>query len=609
MQEPALHGLHGMTYTLSGSTFMQQTRRRVSLSVILLLLVLVLFLPACTRKVQVDIPEKVQGKLAVLLVFDQLRGDYLTRWNDLFEKDGFRRLLDEGAWFQNCHYPYADTKTGPGHASLATGCSPDTHGIIANEWFDREAPSSGTLDRAGESGAMVYCAALPKYKIVTVPTRQPSKVSTREGAGSPERLLAPTLADTLRASAGQKARIVSLSLKDRSAVLPGGKSPDACYWFDSDRGQFVTSSYYSFSFHPWVEEMNRSRWADRWFGKDWERLSATLDYERFSGPDNGAGEGTGYKQGKTFPHPLDGGLKKPAKEYYDAIANSPCGNDLLLELTKKAIDAERLGQRGVADLLCVSFSSNDLVGHTWGPDSQEVLDITLRTDLLVRDLLRFLDDRVGKGNYTVVMSADHGVVPLPEVARQQGHDAIRIDAKGLLKKAEEFLRDKYAAALADPPPALEAESKDVYYFNPVWLRAVGKTAEDVAPALADWLKTQPGIQTAYTHKQLSGVLPTEDAIGRKVQRSFHPARSGDVLPVLAPYCLFATATTKTGTTHGTPHPYDTHVPLVVFGPEVKVGARKELVTPQAAAGILARALGIDPPEKAEVKLPEGLFER
>jgi hypothetical protein len=585
---------------------MLSSRWRAPGSVLLLLLPLVLLIPARARLAE---PPREPGacKLAVLLVFDQLRGDYLSRWSDLYGPDGFRRLTGEGAWFQNCHYPYADTKTGPGHASLATGCSPSMHGIIANDWYDREAPST-TVGKTGESGALVNCVAMPRYKLVTKPPKEPTKASTKTGAGAPERLLAPTLADALRAAA-PKSRIVSLSLKDRSAVLPGGRSPDACYWFDSDRGQFVTSSYYGFAFHPWVEEMNRTRPGDRWFGKSWERLLPTLDYERWSGPDDAAGEGTGYKQGRTFPHPMDGGLKAPGKEYYDAVATSPFGSDLLLELTKKAIDAERLGQHDTPDLLCVSFSSNDLIGHNWGPDSQEVLDVTLRTDRLIAELLRFLDDRVGKGRYTVVLSADHGVAPLPEAARARGEKAVRIDPKELFKKADDFLNEKFAGNMASPPAPLESETKEDFYFNPIWLRAIGKTVDDVAPVLADWLNTQPGFQTAYTSRQLQGELPPEDRIGRMVQRSFYAARSGDVLPVLAPYCMFTGYTTKTGTTHGTPHPYDTHVPLLVFGPGVKTGARQERVTPQAAAAILARALGVQPPAKAEAKLPEGLFGR
>jgi predicted AlkP superfamily pyrophosphatase or phosphodiesterase len=585
---------------------MLRTRWRTLGSILLVLLTVVVIVVVAKRLPGPAAPEKGQGHLAVLLVFDQMRGDYLSRWNDLFEKDGFRRLLDEGAWFQDCHYPYAETKTGPGHASLSTGCSPCTHGIIANEWFDREARSTKAIDKAAENGALAYCASLPQYKLVTLPPKEAKKASSKEGAGCPERLLVPTLADTLRV-ADTKGRIVSLSLKDRSAVLPGGKSPDACYWFDSDRGQFVTSSYYSFPFHPWVEELNRSHFADRWFGQEWERLLPALDYERYSGPDDGPGEGTGYKQGKTFPHPLDGGLKEPGKDYYDAIGASPYGNDLLWELTQKAIVAERLGQRDAADLLCVSFSSNDLAGHIWGPDSQEVLDITLRSDRLVRDLLRFLDERVGKGRYTIVLSADHGIVPLPEVSRQRGKDAMRIDPKELLKKAEAFLKEKYGGDTS-APEALQSEAREAFYFNPIWLRSVGKSADEVGEALAGWVKTQPGIQTAYTQKQLLGTVPEDDRIGRLVQRSFHSARSGDVIPIPAPYCFFAGSTYKTGTTHGAPYEYDTHVPLVVFGPGVKAGVRKDRVTPQAAAVVLARALSIDPPAKAEVTVPEGLFE-
>ncbi len=567
-----------------------------------------MILPFTVRLAEPAEPGKGPVKLAVLLVFDQLRSDYLIRWHDLFEKDGFRRLLDEGAWFQDCYYPFSDCKTGPGHASLATGCSPCVHGIVSNDWFDREAQPSKTVGTGSKKGAMVYCATLPAYKVMTVPPREPSKRSSRGVQGLlngcwPRPWPMPCGRRRVR-----RLRIVSLSLKDRSAVLPGGKAPDACYWFDSDRGQFVTSSYYPFKFHSWVAEMNRSRWADRWFGTTWDRLLPALDYELHSGPDDVPGEGTGIKQGRTFPHPLDGGLKKPGKEYYDALANSPAGNELLLDLTRKAIVGERLGRGDRADLLCVSFSSNDLIGHTWGPDSQEVQDVTLRTDRLLRDLLHFLDDRVGKGRYLVVLSADHGVAPLPEVARQKGHAyARRINPESLLKKADEYLIEKFGGSRASGEAPLQPEPKEDFYFNPIWLRSVGKTEEEAAPVLADWLKSQPGIQTAYTRAQLLASIPEEDAIGRQVQRSFHPRRSGDVMPVLAPYCFMSTFTT--GTTHGAPHSYDTHVPLVVFGPNVKVQVRRDRVTPQSAAAILAHGLGVNPPAKAEAGVPEGLFER
>ena len=355
-------------------------------------------------------------RLAVLVVFDQMRGDYLQRWDELYGDDGFHRLERDGVWFQNCNYPYAGTVTGAGHASLATGTSGYKHGIIFNDWYDRK------------EGADVNCATHVRYqRVPAAPIKEPAvkgaKVEKPRPGGTPERMLAPTLADALKAATGGKAKVVSLSMKDRSAALPGGQRPDACYWFDSTDGNFVTSTYYRDAIHPWVADYNSTKPADAWFGKEWTRLRPNLDYEKYSGPDDVVGEDVGYGEGRTFPHPLDGGLKMPGQKYYNAVYTSPFGNDILLGLVKRAIDAEKLGKHDVPDLLCVSFSSNDSIGHNWGPDSQEVLDVTLRSDLIVKELLQVLDAKVGKGNYMLALSADHGVCPLPEVAAKQGKDA------------------------------------------------------------------------------------------------------------------------------------------------------------------------------------------
>jgi hypothetical protein len=531
-------------------------------------------------------------KLAVLLVFDQLRGDYLQRWAEHFTEGGFHRLETEGAWFQNCHYPYANTFTGPGHASLSTGCSPDKHGIIDNEWYEVE------------TSAFVYCAAAPRYALVPpLPKELDRDPKKKEQGGTPERLLAPTLADALKAATGGKAKVVALSFKDRSSVLPGGKRPDACYWFDVSSGNVVTSAYYRDAVHPWVAEFNKGRPADRWFGKDWTRFRDGLDYEKLSGPDDVLGEGKGFGQGRTFPHPMDGGKKKIGKDYYEALYNSPFGNDVLLALAKKAIDAEKLGTHDVPDLLTLSFSSNDPIGHCWGPDSQEVLDVTLRTDRIVKELLDYLDTKVGKGKYVVVMSADHGVCPLPEVAKAQGKDAGRAKPEDVMKAANTFLRDKYGEKDETAAP-VEALAEGMFYLNRAWLKANQLDQGKVEGALAAWLKKQPFVQTAYTRAQL-GEAAADDEIGRLVRKSYYAGRSGDVLVVVKPYHLL----TKylTGTTHGSPHPYDTHVPLVALGPGIKAGARKDAVTPQAAVAILSRALGIKPPAAAEAPVPEKLF--
>jgi len=536
--------------------------------------------------------QQVRPRLAVLVVFDQMRADYLTRWQSLFGDGGIRRLQTEGAWFQNCNYPYADTVTATGHASMLTGCSPDRHGIIGNEWYDREA------------GAEVSCVASDRYRRVPpAGANATGKKSAKEGA-SPERLLAPTVGDVLKEATGGRARVVSLSFKDRSAVLPAGRHPDACYWFSGSTAEAITSTYYRDRIHSWVADFNRAHQVDQWFHKEWTRLRPELDYAHFSGPDDVAGEGNGSGQGRTFPHPFGAADKsKPTSSYYGALYNSPFANEVLLNLVERAIDAEHLGTQDTPDLLCVSFSSNDAIGHCYGPDSQEVLDVTLRSDLIVRDLLNYLDAKVGKGCYVLALTADHGVCPLPEVVRAQGKDAGRIIPSAWPKQANAFLKETFARK-EDKSNWIEAFSPPWIYLNKQVLRKQGLKEEEVERALANWLVKQPGIQSAYTRTQLLGELPKDDSVGRAVQRSFYPARSGEVAGVMKPY--FFMWGTMTGTTHGSPHPYDTHVPLLVYGPGIEGGARDEAVTPQAIAAIFAHSLGIPKPAMAEAPLPATL---
>lgn len=549
--------------------------------------------------------EPLRPRLAVLIVFDQMRGDYLERWFDLFGPDGFRRLLDNGAWFRNCHYPYAMTATGPGHASLLTGCSPRTHGIVGNNWYDRSA------------GVTVYCASNERYErippapvapLAAEPKSEAEKKDESEekkvpGFGAPVRLLAPTLGDALR-EVSPKSKIIGLSLKDRSAIMPVGRKPDACYWFD--KGQVVTSTYYSDRLRPWVGQFNEQRSFDRWFGTKWEKLRPDLDYAKFSGPDDGSGEGVGNKQDKTFPHPF-GTQEKVGSEYYAALGASPFGNQVLFDLACRAIVAEKLGQDDIPDLLTISFSSNDLVGHAWGPDSQEVLDITLRSDLLIRDLLNYLDRHVGKGRYVIAMSADHGICPLPEQTQAGGKTALRQTPLGLLTAAEAYLRTEYSLPAHDTSRFIEAANESGIYLNQRLLAANKLKTLAVAQNLAKWLSRNPMIHRAFVREELVDQPLAEDPLVRRVQYTLHPQRSGDVYFVVKPYHLITS--NKTGTTHGSPHSYDTHVPLVVFGTAVNPGKREEPTTPQACAAILAKALGITAPAKAEAPLPLRLYSR
>ena len=528
-----------------------------------------------------------------MIVFDQLRGDYVERFRPLFGKAGFQRLTDDGAWFTNCHYPYAVTKTAAGHASLATGTSPDRHGIVGNDWYDRERDE------------IVNCVGSDRYE--QVPPR-PAKVKkdgdkeTRKPLDgvTPETLKAATLADALKKATDGKARVVSLSFKDRSAVLPGGIKADACYWFDTATGNFVTSTYYRDRPHPWVAAFNEAKSADAWMGKEWTPLDPKLDFKKLckkspvERDDDADGDEPFRRSFPTITKSL----------YYKALYLSPFGNELLLNLTKEAIAGERLGTRDVPDLLCVSFSCNDAIGHMWGPDSPEVLDVTLRSDLIMKELLAYLDEKVGKGKYVLALSADHGICPLPEISKADGLKAARIPTTLLTTDADDFLRETFGKE-GEKGRWVSGKDEPWVYLNQSLIKSRGLKSAEVEQALAKWYEQQPGIQKAYTRTQLLKGIPADDKIGTMVARSFYADRAGDVMIVLKPYYLLSVPLAG-GTTHGTPHDYDTHVPLLVYGPGIRVGAYKERITPQAAAAILARAVGIDPPAQCDTPIPESL---
>jgi hypothetical protein len=530
--------------------------------------------------------EPVRPKLAVIVVFDQMRGDFPLKWQKLFGEGGLRRFQEQGAWFQNCHYPYAFTWTAAGHASLVTGCSPDKHGVIGNEWYDRG------------RGAEVSAVREDRYEQV------PATGGKDKGGASPSMRLVPTLGDVILQITDGNGRVVSLSIKDRSAIMLAAMRAQAVYWFDTKIGGFVTSTYYRDRLHPWVAEFNRERTVDRWFGKSWTRLLPDLDYAKFSGPDDGPGEGTMYGLGRTFPRVLGSGQDKPGRNYYEAVTFSPMGNELLLELAKRAIDGERLGQRDSTDLLCLSFSSNDLIGHVWGPDSQEVLDVTLRSDQIVKGLLDHLDAQVGKGKYVVAFSADHGVCPNPEVSAAKGIRASRLPENLLGSKANEYL-DQALGNGGPKAPWIERVVDTWVYLNQGVVKERGLDSAKVERALADWLMKQDGIEKAFTRAEMSAPATARDPLREQVRKSYYASRSGDVAVILKPYHLLG-AKYPNGTTHGSPHSYDTHVPLMFYGPGIRPGVYEERVTPQALAVVLARALGVRAPDSAEAAVPSSL---
>ncbi len=552
------------------------------------------------------VPNKPVGKLVVLVVFDQMRGDYISKWAEHFGPSGFERIKKEGVWYSDVQIPYACTSTGPGHASLSTGVPPSITGIIENEWWDRKAAKR------------VYCCQ-PTRPFDLVPPLPSDAGKTGRGADtgfSPERLLAETVGDKLKATTEGKGRVISLSLKDRTAVLMGGKKPDAAYCFDTRDGIFHTGAYYRDQIHPWVGDFNSTKPADKWFDAKWERVRNDLDYAKVTGnPDDAAGEGSGFNgQGQVFPHPFKGRLTAPAKGYYEAIECSPAGNEMLLGLTKKAIVAEKLGQGETTDLLCVSFSSNDLIGHIYGPDSWEMLDITLRSDKLVAELLTALDLIVGKDRYTLVLSADHGVCPLPE--QKKFPDAKRIPVTEVYKPLSDGLNLVFNANVPDgpgvaPEPTQWFETNDPKDLDRVWpwiylndsaIKARGLTSDTVATAVRDWLIKQPYIAMAFTRKQLETETFTPDSFGAKAKLAYQPERCGEVIAI--PKAGVLITGYDNGTNHGSPQPYDSHIPVLAIGAGVPaLGKQSERKSSLIVAPMVSRGLGIAPPAQAGEKPP------
>jgi arylsulfatase A-like enzyme len=544
-------------------------------------------------------PTSHQAKLVVLVVFDQMRGDYMSRWAELYGPDGFERIKKQGIWFSECHVPYACTSTGPGHASLSTGVSPSVHGIVENEWYDRE------------HAALIYCCQpnRPYELLPPLPADVEKKKPTRGSdiGFSPERLLAQTVGDSLKEATKGKGRVFSLSIKDRTAVLMGGQKPDGVYCFDTRDGKFHTGAFYGRdAAHPWVTEFNNAKVPDSWFNTVWTRLLPDeAKYLKFAGVDDAPGEALGFNgQGRTFPHSLRGKLTAPAKKYYEALEGSPFGNEMLFRLAKSAITAERLGKGEVPDLLCVSFSSNDLLGHRWGPDSQEVLDVTLRSDKLVGELLTFLDTEVGKDQYTLVITADHGVCPIPELqsTRDKYPSAKRVMTKDLAADLESALAAAYGGEKTRWLEAFDADTWPWVYLNYKTIETRKLKVEDVAAFVRDWFAGRGFLETAFTRHELDDKNAPDRPFRTAVLLAYRPDRCGDVIAI--PKAGVLVTPYEGGTAHGSPQPYDAYIPFLVYGAGVPaLGQIKEKVSSLSIAPTLARALGVPAPNPKSAILP------
>ncbi len=505
-------------------------------------------------------------RLVVGIVIDQFRYDYLTRFHDQFGEGGFKRLLNGGAVFTNANYIHTPTYTACGHATFMSGATPAMNGIIGNEWFDRE------------SGRRVTSVSDGKVKLLGGP----------EGASgmSPSKMIGSTIGDELKLVSGGQAKVIGVSFKDRSAILPAGKRPNGAYWFNASAGALVSSSYYFDDLPEWVKKFNREMRPDRFFGKRWERLLPESAYQRSTADDMPYEK---FGAGNKFPYIITGGEETPGRGFYSQFEYTPFANDYLVDFAKAAIESEQLGADDATDLLAISFSANDLVGHVYGPYSHEVQDITLRTDRTLAELFNYLDRKIGLDRVVIALTADHGVAPVPEHARQYGLGG-RIEPKSITDAAENAL-DK---SLGEEKWVLAFSNGNIYLDEAVIERR--KIAVEEAERVASQAVVKiDGVAECFLRSQiLSGRLP-QTKIARSVANGFHAQRNGNLVVVPQPFFFIAEGI---ATTHGTPYVYDTHVPVIFYGAGVMAGAYNDASSPADIAPTLAALLRIEIPSNS-----------
>ena len=474
-------------------------------------------------------------KLVLLIVVDQMRYDYLTRFRDRF-KGGLARLLGEGAVFTNAHLEHYPSVTAVGHATMLSGAIPALSGIVGNDWYDRE---------TGKNVTSVFDPAV-------------QMLGTTGAASSPGRLQVSTLGDELK-MAGRRSRVIGLSFKDRSAILPVGRMADGAYWHDAATRRFVSSTWYFNSLPAWVVAFNDRKGVDGFAGAEWKAPGGALF--------------------KRMPPAAGPALNA-------AVYESPFGNELLEAFAEAALDGEQLGRRDTTDVLSVSFSSNDPVGHSLGPDSDEVADMTVRTDQVIGSLLAAVERRVGPGRTMVALTSDHGVAPVPEVMAKRRMPGGRITTGDLAAPVEAAL-----AAAHGPGKWVEGTAGSALYLNRALIREKKLEEGEVQTRAARALLELPHVARVFTREQLRIGQAPSDPVSQRVLRGFHVHRSGDLDVLLEPYWMRQAS----GTTHGTPYSYDTHIPLVVLGPGIRPGRYHKAVALNDLAPTLATLLDVETP--------------
>jgi len=523
-------------------------------------------------------PVSSKPKIIVGIVVDQMRYDYLYRYQRHYGPGGFNRLLEGGFSCENTHFNYVPTYTGPGHAAIYTGTTPSMNGIIGNDWWDPELR------------AKRYCTSDKRYRVVG----GTAKTAPETGQHSPVALLSSTITDELRLSNNFRSKVAAVCLKDRGGILPAGHIPNACYWFDDAGGNWITSSYYpdSLGLPQWVRDFNARRWPDSFLNKTWEMGHTPT--ESFAQWDFTGNYGS-LKGG--FPHDF---AEARAKGGYGVLRYTPYGNTLVTNFAMKTIDGMELGADEWPDFLCLSYSATDYCAHQFGIHAQETEDMYVRMDRELSRFFDYLDRKFGKNNVLIFLTADHGGAETPVHLNK-----LRIPAGVFAEsKLEVMLEKSLATSFGASGNYIQAIENQQIWLNWDALADFDLKPEEVAAAIGDQIRALPGVYDVLTRQELE-LLPPEYPFVSELRRGIHPRRSGDILYVLDPaWHADDKYFGKGGTTHGSQYAYDTHVPLIWYGWQVKPGETHKPVSITDIAPTLAAILRIMEPNATTGKVIE-----
>ncbi len=488
-------------------------------------------------------------KLVVGIVVDQMRMEYLYRFNPYFSENGFKRLMNKGFVYTNMHYNYVPTHTAPGHASVYTGTTPVNHGIMGNSWFNRSLKKT------------IYCTDDSSV----LPLGEPEK--KEEGMMSPKNLQSTTITDELRLSTNFRGKVFGVSMKDRGAILPAGHFANRVFWL-SDNGNFISSTFYGKDFPQWATSFNNQKKYRKYVQEGWKLLKDPSVYKE-SLADENPYEMMSYTKDKkaVFPYDLQSMYEKDGAKI---LEQTPFANNMVADFTKELLIQENLGKDNDTDFLAISFSATDVIAHITGPRSMETQDTYLRLDETIADLLSYLDSKVGKGNYLVFLTADHSGAENPLFLHNNGYDVASKDYKEVTKQLKDFSVKTFGKDFI-----LSYYTQNVYIDEEAIAQA-GKDKKEVISKLTEYIEQLPWVKRTYTEEQILSASPTDEHASM-IFRGYDKTQNGQIYVLLKPaYMDFMVQ----GTTHGSSYTYDTHVPAIFYGWKIPHGVshKKEYIT-------------------------------